>query len=347
MIRVVLQCDDAYFVRAFGNYASAHCANIEFICFTKAEKALAYISSTSMRVDAVFAEHAVIDRLSVTRITPILIAEQTQFSDGHTIRINIYQSGPAIISDIRSALAISGNHILTNAVDREVKIVAAYSVQGGSGKTVLSYALAAAAARSGRQALYLNLEPFPALGQLYDHTFSSTMDNLLFGLKGGRELAPVVLDTMERNSDNVFVLPPFSLAGDLLTLTQDDLRSLFKVLVEKTDLEYIFVDLPVGLQEMNLWALEVCTSVIMIYSDDLVGREHMQRAQSDVYFKNLPIEGGFLTVLNKSQQKEREEGIAARIPQSESLLQGRRVSDVQERNPAFYKSCVELLHQIG
>ena len=84
-----------------------------------------------------------------------------------------------------------------------------------------------------------------------------------------------------------------------------------------------------------------------MYTDDLVGRERMQRVDKDVYFQNLPIHGQILTVLNKCRQKNPEEGVAMKMPCSESLQQGRRVADVQERNPAFLKSCTDLLQQLA
>lgn len=346
MLRVLLQCGDAYFVKAFSNYASAYCQNIEFVCFTIPEKAVDYLSATALRLDAVWATQAVLDQVTQPHTVRLLVSERTVFSNTDQIQINMYQSGPAILSDIKSALALSGNHILSNAGDREVRVIATYSVQGGSGKSTLAYALAAAAARAGKPALYLNLEPFPALGQLYEHSFSGSMDDLLFGLKSNRDLAPVLLDTMERNRDQVYVLPPFSFAGDLLSLSEENLKTLVHTLVEKTDLEYLFLDLPVGFQPLNLWALAQATCVLQVYSDDITGREHLRRAQEDVYFKNLPIQGGILTVLSKCRQKNPESDIVAKFPLSESLQQGKRVADVLERNPAFLKSCTDLLDRI-
>lgn len=347
MLRVLLQCDDTYFVKAFGNYASANCQNIEFICFTTSEKAIDYLSKTALRLDAVLATQEVLSQVGKTKAVRMRVSERTVFSNQDMYQINIYQSGSAIISDIKNTLSLSGKQGVSNLGDRAVRFVTTYSVQGGCGKTVLSYALAAAAARSGKQVLYLNLEPFPALGQLYDHEFSSSMDDLLFALKGKRDLAPVLLDTMERNQDHVMVLPPFRFAGDLLSLTQEDMTTLLKALAEKTNLDYIFVDLPVGFQQMDLWVLELSSCVLQIYSDDMVGREHLHRTAEDVYFKNLPIPGTLMTVLNKCRQKNAEETIAGKIPHSDSLQQGRRVADVQERNPAFLKSCIDLLEKIS
>lgn len=346
MIRMLLQCEDAYFVNAFSNYASLNCPTIEFVCFTTVDRAREYLAGSSLRLDAVLGSQELLDQVNRPKTARFLVSDQTVYSDEEAIRINIYQSGTAIISDIKSALALSGGDLFRTG-GRNVHVVAGYSVQGGSGKSVLSYALAAAAARAGKQALYISLDPFPALGQLYEHNFSSSIDDLLFALKGSRDLAPVVLDTLERNMDQVMVLPPFHFAGDLLSLTQEELERLIRVLVEKTDLEYIFIDLPTGLQPMNLWVLEQCTTVMQVYTDDMAGRERMLRVDQDVYFKNLPIHGQILTVLNQSRQKTPEEGIDMKIPRSESLQQGRRVADVQERNPAFLKSCTDLLQVLA
>lgn len=346
MIQMLLQCDDAYFVNAFSNYASLNCPTIEFVCFTTVDKALEYLAGSSLRLDAILGSQELLAQVNRPKTARFLVSDQTVYSDEETIRINIYQSGTAILSDIKSALALSGGNLFQNG-GRNVHVVAGYSVQGGCGKSTLSYALAAAAARAGKQALYVSLDPFPALGQLYAHNFSASIDDLLFALKGARDLAPVMLDTLERNMDHVMVLPPFHFAGDLLSLTQEELEKLIRDLVEKTDLEYIFIDLPVGVQGMNLWVMEQCSTVMQVYTDDPAGRERMQRMQQDVYFKNLPIHGQVLTVLNKSRQKTPESGVDMKIPYSESLQQGRRVADVQERNPAFLKSCTDLLQMLA
>mgnify|MGYP001851097317 CR=1 FL=1 len=346
MLRVLLQCGDAYFVKAFSDYASAYCPNIEFVCFTVPDKAVDFLSSTMLRLDAVLATQPVLEQITQSHIMKLLVSERTAFSNLDQIQINIYQSGPAIISDIKNALALSGNHLINRIEDREVRVVATYSVQGGGGKSTLGYALAVTAARSGSPTLYLNLEPFPAFGQLYDHHFSRSIDDLLFELKSDRDPAPVLLDTMERNRDQVYVFPSFSFAGNLLSLSQDNLNVWMKTLMEKTDLEYIILDLSVGFHPLNLWALELATSILQVYSDDVTGREHLHRTEEDVYFKNLPIQGNFLTVLNKCRQKTNEENIAVKMPFSESLQQGKRVADVLERNPAFYTKCKELLGRI-
>lgn len=346
MIRILLQSEDAYFTKAFSNYASTHCKSMEFVCFSTAEKALDYLAGSVLRFDAVLATPAVLERVSAAKTTLMEVSDQTVYADPTHIHINIYQSGPAILSDITNALALAGHRIPGTGTNREVCVIAVYSAQGGSGKTALCYALAAASARKGEQALYLNLEPIPAFAQLYRHSFQHQMDELLLALKSGREAAPVLLDTMERNQDRVMVLPPFAFAGDLLSLSEAQLGELLDVLANKTDLQKIFIDLPVGFHPMNLWVMERCSTVIQVYTDSETGRERLQKTREDVYFKNLPIRGALLTVLNQCKTRDAEQGIAGKLPHSDSLQKGCTVAQVQERNPAFLKACNELLDKI-
>lgn len=345
MIRVLLQSDDTYFVKAFSKYASTKCRSIEFVCFTTAEGAVKFLAETTLRLDAVLATESVLERVTGSTLR-LQVSDRTVFADQEGVQINIYQSGTAIISDVTNALILAGNRSITASNGRPVQIVAVTSAQGGSGKTTICYALAAVAAKAGKQALYLNLEPFPAMGQLYEHSFTASMDNVLFALKSGQELAPVLLDAIERNRDNVEVFPPFGFAGDLMSLTKEQIDTWIQALVEKTSTDYIFVDLPAGFGPLTQWVLELCTVVLQVYSDDATGRERLKKLSADLYFKNLQIPGSMRTVLNKCHTRTAEDGIEGKIPLSESLQQGRQVAEVLERNPAFLKSCTDLLEKI-
>lgn len=345
MIRILLQFDDAYFVNAFSDYVSANNPELEFICCTSMEKATAYLQSSRRRLDAIIGEKQFLEQCRESNAIKLQAAEETVFSRPDGMLINIYQSGRAIIADIKSALALQkGYSTTTNEMTHS--IVAVYSQQGGSGKTTIGYALALAAAQKGKQALYFNLEPAPYTEQLYVHEFKGAMDELLFALKDRRELAPIVLDTMERNESGVLIMPPFHTVGDLLSLTQNDLKEILRVFTESAGVDYLFMDLPCGFQPLNLWVLEECTTVLQIYSDDVCGRSRLKKSSEDIYCQDLSVKGMTVNVLNRCRKKGEEKGIDAKIPFSESLQQGRQVAEVQERNPAFLQSCMGLLNKI-
>lgn len=345
MIRILLQCQDSYFVGVFSNYVSANCPELEFICYTNEEKAEDFIRQSGRKLDAVMAGEDFLARLAPSDAIRMRLADRTRFSGQDEVEINIYQPGGAILADIKSALSLKKGYLKTAAGRTVQNVAALFSYQGGSGKTVLGYGLALAAVKEGRQALYLNLEPVPYTGQLYRHTFRSTMDDLLFALKDGRELAPVMMDTVERDEAGVMVLPPFHSIGDLLSLTEEDVERILQVLIENAGADYLFVDLPCGLQPLNGWVLRACTTILQVYSDDPAGRGRMKLAQQDDYWQDQPIQGMALPVLNKCRTRPGEAGVSC-IPYSESLQQGCPVGEVQDRNPAFFDSCKALLQKI-
>ena len=345
MIRILLQMDDAYFVKAFSNYVSCNCPELEFLCFTSAEKANAFLKGNP-RLDVVIGEERFLAGYDQGDAIRLAASDCTVFSSPETMRLNVYQAGRDIVADIKSALTLCKGYLRTPTGQSIKNVVALFSQQGGSGKTTIAYALAMAAVRQGKQAMYLNLEPVPYTGQLYSHDFHKSMDDLLFALKDGRELAPIMLDTLERDEMGVLILPPMHSTGDLLSLTQEDVRQILQVLIENVGIDYLLIDLPCGLYSLNAWVLEECTTILQVYSDDECGHTRMRQANADPYYQELSIKGMTLSVMNRSRLKSLESGEVISIPFSESLQQGRMVSQVQESNPAFLNSCIALLQKL-
>ena len=346
MIRIFLQMDDTYFVKAFSNYVSNNCPELEFLCFTSVEKADEFLKGNTRRLDAIIGEERFIAGCGLADVICLTVSDHTAFSNPEAMRLNVYQAGRDIVADIKSALALRKGYLHTLSGQSMKNVVALFSQQGGSGKTTIAYALALTAVRQGKQAMYLNLEPVPYVGQLYNHVFRHSMDDLLFALKDGRELAPVMLDTLERNEAGVLILPPVHSTGDLLSLTQEDIRQIVQVLVENAGIDYLLIDLPCGLYPLNAWVLQECTTILQVYSDDECGRTKMRLAQSDLYYQELPIKGMNLPVMNKCRFSAADNGVAASIPFSESLQQGRTVGQVQESNPAYLNSFMALLQKL-
>lgn len=346
MIRILLQCDDNYFVRAFNGFASTSCQDMEFVCFTELEKAVEHLKTTKSRYSAVIGSPELLAQVSDERVVRMMVSEQTVFSDPEAMRLNIYQPGQVIITDIKNALRLQKGHGTGSGAQGKAYIVSCFSPQGGSGKSTVSYALALAAAQRGKNALYLNFEPIPCYDQLEGHEFTKELDELLFAVKDNRPLERIAADTVERAKSGVLLLPAFHSAGDLLSLTEKQLDAVLRALIEAEDVDYVFIDLPAGFHPLNLWAIEQSAYVLQVFADNKPGRRRIKRCQEDPYYQDLPILGTALTVLNCCTTKEPEDGIDAKIPESRSLRQGSTVVEVQERNPEFLASCMKLLDKI-
>lgn len=342
MIRVVLQCRETYFVEAFSNYVSAQCKDMEFLCFTDAAKTLDYLRKGRLRVDLIAAEEELLHQLPDTKAFCLKIGERTAFSDAAVATLNIYQPVGAILTDLRAAAAL---HSGRSGAENQACVAAFYSNEGGSGKTTTCYAAALAAIRAGKQAMYLNLEMAPCVQQLYEHSFAHQLDDLLYAIRDGRNVAQAILDVQERDQDGVLVLPQCHSIGNVLALTQTEIKNFFAELTTKTGLDYVFVDMSCGYLPLNLWVLEECTTLVQVYSDTAMGRERMRKTAEDEYFQNLSVGGKTLTVLNRSRSKAAQD-VDALLPFSESLQAGRMVQDVQNRNPAYLAACTALVDKI-
>ncbi|MDY6307013.1 MAG: hypothetical protein SPL71_02995 [Oribacterium sp.] len=271
----------------------------------------------------------------------LVISDQSQFRDPDHSTINIYQSANSIIADIKASIAHEGN-----AIAGDVKVVALASVQGGSGKSTIAYALAIACVRAGKQAMFLNLEEIPSIAQFYKHEFKNSIDNLIYEIQEGNDFGPVLTDTLERDENGVLVLPPFHSVEDLLSLSEADISRLLDAIAENGIADFIFVDLPNGFHKISDIVEKRATTVLHIFSDTMQGREKLSRMTSDNYFIGSAYPGASFVVLNRAQSADSEAGIDLKFPNSNSLQRGDMVANVEDKNPMFLKSCMNLMEML-
>lgn len=341
MTRVFLQSSDAYFVTHFSDFVSNNFRDMEFVCFSDLEKACSFYERTPYRFNVLICEKEMVSRVSVREKRVMYISDFTSLEDAGDSTINIYQSANSIIADIKSALALSGE-----SVQGDTRIAAFTSMQGGAGKSTLAYALALAAVRQGKQAMYLNLEELPSVSQFNRYVFKRNIDDLIYQLQEGRDVAPMLLETVERDEYGVLMLPPFHSVEDMLSLNEKDMENLLKAISAVANVQYIFVDLPAGLNRITGILTQHASTVVHVWNDTIQGREKFARLSRDPYFMKSDIQGLQLHVLNRAENRAEEPGIDVKFPHSKSLQGGTMVSEVQDKNPLFLNSCMILLERI-
>jgi CobQ/CobB/MinD/ParA nucleotide binding domain protein len=342
-MRVFLQCDDAYFVGHFSDYVSHKYTDIEFFCFYDRERAFEIFNTMKNSFTAIICEHDFAVQLPETRSKILFVSEYSSFAESSSMTINIYQSVPAIIADLKSALSLNKENINMS----DTAIVTMFSVQGGSGKSTIAYALALAAARQNYKALYLNFEEFASEKQMHRHEYKGRIENLLFKLGESSDIAPILLDTLEIDENGVYILPPFYSIEDLLSLTSKNIEYLLSTLVQKCNAKYIFIDLPTGFHRLTLDFMEHATSVLQVYSDTVQGREKLEKVKNDNYYTSSIVSGKRITVLNMAEKPDSESGVDIKFPKSSSLKDGKMIAEVEERNPSYLNVCNQLLGMIN
>ena len=350
MLTVLLQNDDEFFIKNFSDFVATSVKDIQFLCYTDVEKAIKALEDSKIHIVAAIGNDEFIEKVNASgkidsKIVKLLTAGETLIKKDDLSKVNIYQNGKSFVSDVRTAISSITGTGLGQANGRYV--VSFFSVQGGCGKSTLAYALAMVAVSAGKQAMYLNFEPAPYTERFYTPLDPKGLNDLLYNLRDGRkDVQEQILNTRKRDENGVWVLPPFENISELYKLDRKQLEVLINNLHEKVDVDYIFIDLPAGYHEMNLWVMTKSNVIIHTASNIAGGEKRLEETLQDVYYKNIEFAGKTITVINKKTEDPIRTVVDMTIPFSNSLSKDVKVLDVLKTNPGYYKAIQELLNSI-
>lgn len=350
MITVLLQNDDDFFIKNFNDFVATSIKDIQFLCYTDADRALKELEDSKIHIVAAIGNEEFIDKINSSdkvdnKLVKLLTSNETLIKKDSITKINIYQNGKSFVSDIRTAISSITGTGLGQVNGRY--IVSFFSVQGGVGKSTLAYALAMVAVSSGKQAMYINFEPAAYVDRFYAPMEGKDLNDLLYNLRDGRkDVEEQILNTKRRDENGVWVLPPFESISELYKLERKQLEVLISNLHEKVDIDYVFIDLPAGYQEVNMWVMTMSNVIIHTASNVAGGEMRLEKTLQDVYYKNIEFAGKTITVINKKSEDPIRSVVDMTIPFSNSLSKDAKVLDVLKTNPGYYKAIKELLDNI-
>lgn len=351
MFTVLLQNDDEFFIKNFNDFVATSIKDIQFLCYTDVDKALKELEDSKIHIVAAIGNDQFIDKVNASgkvdsKIVKLLTSNETLIKKDSISQVNIYQNGRAFVSDVRTAISsITGNGL--GQVNGRY-VVSFFSVQGGCGKSTLAYALSMVAVSQGKQAMYISFEPSPYLDRFYTPMEAKGLNDLLYNLRDGRkDVQEQILNTRKRDENGVWVLPPFENISELYKLEKKQLEVLISNLHEKVDVDYVFIDLPAGYHEMNMWVMTMSNVIIHTATNLAGGENRLEKTLQDVYYKNIEFAGKTITVINKRIDNPTRAVVDMTIPFSNSLSKDVKVLDVLKTNPGYYKAIKELLDNIN
>lgn len=350
MITVLLQNEDDFFIKNFSDFVATSIKDIQFLCYTDIDKAIKELEDSKIHIVAAIGNESFIERINASekidnKIVKLLTSNETVIKKDDISKLNIYQNGKSFVSDVRTAISsITGNGL---AQVNGRYVVSFFSVQGGCGKSTLAYALAMVAVSSGKQAMYINFEPSAFVDRFYSPLDPKGLNDLLYNLRDGRkDVQEQILNTRKRDENGVWVLPPFENISELYKLERKQLEVLIANLHEKVDVDYIFIDLPSGYQDINLWVMTKSNVIIHTATNVAGGEKRLEKTLQDIYYKNIEFAGKTITVINKKSEDPIRAVVDMTIPYSNSLNKDVKLIEVLKTNPGYYKAITELLNNI-
>jgi cellulose biosynthesis protein BcsQ len=127
------------------------------------------------------------------------------------------------------------------------EIILFTSASGGTGCSTSAAACAVRLARSGKPALYLNLEPLGDSGAFFSGEGRTDLSDIIFALKSSAANLPVKLEIgARRDASGVFFFAPPRTALDISELDGGDIDALAARLRESGMFEYVVADAPLA-----------------------------------------------------------------------------------------------------
>lgn len=344
-IKAILYSTNHHFLDSLSNYLMES-PNLDFDIsfFSEEEAAVSFLNT--QKVDVILADESFLRENAIPMgIVKLCISNRTRVdlqSSHH--ELNIYQRGVDILGDIQKVFSAAGGKGQMGGRGSN-KVISFYSPQGGSGKTTLAYICALLCARGGTS-VYLNLEEFGCTTHLYQVSFQTGMEEVLFAIKDKRDVAACISNGLQKDARNVSVMPTMKNYSDLEALDAGDVELLIKTLQQVSGADFVFVDISGSLTSQNRKVLELSDYSFWVFDDTEVGRGKMERIRNDQSVQGAQYFARSYFLVNKCRVKC-EDTYAIRIPWSESLSKDADVEKVLSGNKDFYANCMEIVTMIN
>ena len=256
--QLILADRDELYLTNLSNYFMEKNPQLEQNIFTKKEKLMAYLenggSADILAVDENFAD----EKLSALAagMTKIILSSTMEPIEGYEL-VKKYQKSESLLNEILLKYAESTGKTEVIRGKSNTRVAVFYSPAGGSGKTALSLAMAAACANAGLRTFYLNLEEIDSVRETLPASKEGLSDIFLAlktkGMNVGVKLAACA---MEEHTGSFYYLPGVESVSEYEEITGDEISRLIETLCSLSEYDEILVDLSSGFSEKTLCTME-------------------------------------------------------------------------------------------
>lgn len=275
-IKLVLADTDEGYIEGLGRYIRNNCdGRMEIHIFTRQPPLEDFLQSRSLPADMLLVSPDLLSEKVRTHNkggTVLLLEEKAPSSDSGYPGLFKYQRGEQLYKGILEQYeGMTGKPLVHRHEEQNSKILTVFSPQGGSGKSVVAFMLAAHYARKGLRVFFLSLDALNCTPFFTgDGLKGQGLSNVLYYLKQdasdlpGRITAAAAVDALS----GVSGFGPPDCSQDLEEATEEDIIKLLCVLKETGRYDLIVTDMDTCLHKRSLAVLTNSQALLMVLAPD-------------------------------------------------------------------------------
>lgn len=301
--RVVLMDDDERYLQELSYYFMEKVPQFELLTFTKEEKLYQYFDEGGraelLAVDEKFVGKTLEARTS--GITRVMLSVSMASVEGF-VSVKKYQKLETLVNTMLLTYAEESNTLETVRGSAATRIVSFYSPAGGTGKTTLALALAAAASRMGLRVLYLNLEEISSTGSVLPKEGAGFSDLFLALQTKGMNVGIRLKSCAQKEpAAGFYYIADVDSISEYEEIDGADIERLLRAARELADYDLVITDHASGCSS-HLWAALKETDMILVpASADGGDQEKLERflKESQIHDRYDSILGKMRVLLNR------------------------------------------------
>lgn len=249
--KIVLADEDERYLKEIRYEFMEKVSKLELITFTKREMLYQYLEQGGEADILVVDESLVGGDLDQVPMPAARIALSSSMSpiDGFEV-VKKYQRMESLINAILLKYAQESGSLEVVRGDSHTRLAAFYSPAGGTGKTTLALAMAAAAARKGLRTLYLNLEEIDSVQDVLGRTTNCLSDIFLALKTRGMQVGIKLQESIQMEpSAGFYYVSGVESISEYEEIDGEDMKKLLEAVRELSSYDLVILDQASGFAE--------------------------------------------------------------------------------------------------
>ncbi|MCR5102508.1 MAG: hypothetical protein K6B41_14265 [Butyrivibrio sp.] len=206
----------------------------------------------------------------------IILLSENQSSKKHFQNVKIvnkFQSTELILKEIFDICIDSDMILYDMEKEKNLKIIGFFTPINRVLQTTSALTLGEILARK-HKTLYINFEYASGFEYIMDDCFEENLSDLMYYFECYEDKFTIYLDRIKKCVNNLDFVPPVSLGEQIRTTTISQWIKFFKKINEKTEYEYLILDITENVDEV-MKMLDVCDRIYMISGHDRIANSKL------------------------------------------------------------------------